>query len=66
MDGSGGMEDQTPQLCEICGKNAAVWVSIWANGNPRFTPIQKNVHYPELSTKLCDSCKEVSSTRFRP
>jgi hypothetical protein len=52
--------------CEVLKKNKATWVSIWSHGQPQFTPLVGYVKYPEMATRLCDSCMQISSTRFRP
>jgi hypothetical protein len=66
MDGSKETPIRKKPLCELCKTAIAEWVSIWEHGQPRYTLLQLHEKYPEASVKLCDICKEKSSTRFRP
>jgi hypothetical protein len=66
MDGSKETLIRKKPLCELCKTAIAEWVSIWEHGQPRFTLLQLQIKYPESAVKLCDTCKEISSTRFRP
>ncbi len=52
--------------CDICKKDAAEWISTWSKGEPHFTPWIKTAKYPDSVTKYCDTCKDISATRFRP
>jgi hypothetical protein len=63
--------DQRPPIppalrCDRCKKEAAEWLSIWSKGQPRYTLIADNGRCPENVTKLCERCKDISATRFRP
>jgi hypothetical protein len=66
MDVSNETFIQKKPLCEICKTVLAEWVSIYEHGQPRFTLLELREKYPLSSTRLCDSCKEKSATRFRP